>query len=93
MISMITPFKRFLYSTLTILLCSMYVMATDTLLVVRGYVYDAADHIPLANVNIVETSMQAGTSTDVNGFFRLRLSSANVRLRITHVAYTDRKSV
>jgi hypothetical protein len=90
MANMMISFKRFLYSTVTILLCSMSVTAADTLMVVRGYVYDAADHIPLANVNIVEMNTQAGTSTDVNGFFSFRLPSANARLHLTHVAYTDR---
>lgn len=68
----------------------MYVMATDTLVVVKGYVYDASNRLPLANVNIIETNTLIGSSTDVNGFFNLRAPTKNFRLRITHVAYKDK---
>ena len=82
--------KHILYTTTMIFLCNMYVMATDTLVVVRGYIYDASNRLPLANVNIVETNTHLGSSTDVNGFFNLRAPTKNFRLRITHVAYKDK---
>jgi hypothetical protein len=67
----------------------MYVMATDTL-VVKGYVYDAADRLPVANVNIVGVNTRIGTSTDINGFFNIRIPAKTLHLRITHVGYADK---
>lgn len=86
----ISLFKRILYLLSALLLCNMYVAAVDTLAIVSGYVYDATDYTPLANVNIVETNTHAGTSTDTNGFFSLRVPVKNLWFRITHVGYTER---
>jgi hypothetical protein len=63
-------------------------MAADTLMVVKGYVYDAADQMPVANVNVVDTRTRTGVSSDQNGFFSLQIPANNIRLRLTHVAYT-----
>ena len=71
------------------MLCNVYVMAADTLVVVKGYVYDASNRLPLTNVNIVETNTLNGTSTDGNGLFRLRVPRKNFRLRVSHVAYKE----
>ena len=73
-----------------ILMCNVYVMAADTLVVVKGYVYDASNRLPLTNVNIVETNTLNGTSTDGNGLFRLRVPIKNFRLRVSHVAYKEK---
>lgn len=82
-------FKHILCTINMILLCNVYVMAADTLVVVKGYVYDASNRLPLTNVNIVETNTLNGTSTDGNGLFRLRVPRKNFRLRVSHVAYKE----
>ena len=71
-------------------LCCMQIRAADTLMVVSGYIYDATDHTPIANVNVMEPRTRTGTSTDQNGFFNLRFSTNTIQLRITHVAYTGK---
>lgn len=83
--------KHISYSIIVILLCNMHVMATDSLVVVRGYVFDAANHQPLANVNVVEKNRQIGTSTDINGFFYLRMPTKTFSLSISHVSYEDKQ--
>jgi hypothetical protein len=83
-------FKRFAYATVIALLCTVRVLAADTLTVVQGYVYDAADRTPIANVNVVELRTRTGISSDHNGFFSLRIPADNIRLHFTHVGYTDR---
>lgn len=65
-------------------------MAADTLVVAKGYVYDVANNLPLMNVNIVEVNTQTGTSTDVNGFFTLRVPVKDLCLSVTHIAYEER---
>ncbi|MDR3140361.1 MAG: TonB-dependent receptor [Tannerellaceae bacterium] len=83
-------FKRITYPVIAVLLCNMDVLAADTLVVVKGYVYDAAGRLPLANVNITGANTRTGTSTDANGFFNIRLPAKTLRLRIMHVGYADK---
>lgn len=85
-----TFFYHILRSVIMILLCDVYAMAADTLVVTKGYVYDVTNNQPLMNVNIVETSTLIGTSTDVNGFFSLRVPAKDFCLSITHIAYKER---
>ena len=87
---MMIDYKRFVHIALFVFLCCEQVSAADTLTVVRGYVYDAADQTPIANVNITNQRTQFGTSTDTNGFFSLRFSGNNNRLRISHVTYKEK---
>lgn len=74
-----------------LLLCSAYAKATDTLVWVKGYVYDITNNQPLVNVNVVEANMQIGTSTDVNGFFAFRVPAKNIYLCVTHVGYDEKR--
>lgn len=84
-------YMRYMYIIIFVLLCSsIKTMAMDTLIIVKGYVYDAADNSPLINANIIEIQTQSGTSTDANGFFSFRIPANNIQLRITSVGYRVR---
>jgi outer membrane receptor for ferrienterochelin and colicin len=82
--------KHILFATFIALIISVQIMSADTLMVVRGYVYDAAEQKPVSSVHVIEPRSRVGTSTDINGFFSLRLPANAVQLRFSHVAYTER---
>ena len=88
--NLLSNLKRFVYATVMALLCCVRMMATDTLMVVKGYVYDATDNKPLAHVNVMDLRTRTGASTDANGFFSFRSAVNTVQLRLTHVAYAEK---
>lgn len=65
----------------------MAFIVSDAQYVVSGYVYDQQTHEPLAFVNIVNASGNAGTSTNIEGKFTLESSSPVTQIRLSSVGY------
>jgi len=82
--------KSYISLTIIILLFSTQMMAVETQIIIRGYVYDIEDNTPVSNANIMEPRSRIGVSTDANGFFSLQLPVNANQLRITHIAYKEK---
>ena len=83
-------YKRFFITAVIVFSCSIQILASDTIVVVKGYVYDESDGTHVANVNIMEMRSKTGTFTDTNGFFSFSLPDKNLQLRIMHIAYKEK---
>lgn len=55
--------------------------------VVTGTVFDAATHEPLIGATVIEKSSNNGSSTDIDGVFRLQTKSESGTLVISYVGY------
>lgn len=56
--------------------------------VVEGKVTDE-NNIPLVGVNVTEKGTSNGTSTDLDGYFRLQVRSLNATLSLSYIGYRD----
>ena len=65
--------------------------AQEAKLTCSGYVYDSLSLQPLASVNISIAGSTAGTTTNANGFFKIRLPSASAVLIFSYMGFGVRQ--
>ncbi len=54
---------------------------------ISGKVYDFSTKEPLAGVNIFLPDRETGTSTGIDGHFKIKVSPGNVRIRFSYIGY------
>lgn len=59
--------------------------------IISGFVRDSLTNEPLVFAHVVLNDGPRGTTTDLNGFFRIRTSGAVSHLRIKYIGYRTRK--
>lgn len=79
------PMKRLF----TLLLLAPFILSAQTI-ILQGSVKDKKTKESLPSANIVIPSLKLGTSTDINGFFRLNLSqTGELDIKVTFVGRPD----
>lgn len=62
--------------------------------VVKGIVYSSSDKLPLLGATVTEVDASnrfiAGTTTDIDGNFQLKVSSKNALLRFSYIGFTSK---
>ncbi len=81
--------RLFMMLVLPLVLLSMSALAQDK--VVAGKVTDAKDGKPIAGANIAIKGTKTGTTTNVDGFFKLNVSSSSKTLIISFVGYAQQE--
>lgn len=77
--------KKLLQSLFLLLFIAFQAVAQER--TVTGTVTDKLDGLPLPGVSIKATGTTAGTTTDVNGRFSLRVPSGSTSLTFTYIGY------
>jgi len=81
--------KRVAFSLLVALIFPFLLAAQDRV-EIKGYVRDA-DGKPLQDVSVVRKSNEKGTTTNADGYFSLRVGSANVTLVFSSIGFSTRE--
>ncbi len=84
----------FLLPLLCLLLCSSAIIAQQITQTIRGRIIDQESKIPLIGANVLfpDSEEISGTSTDVDGYFRLEnIPIGRHNIEITYIGYEPRK--
>ncbi len=65
-------------------------LSAQSMFSIKGRVLDAKNKLPVAYANVVVLHTFLGTSTDEDGYFKLRLKKGSYSLLISHIAYDEK---
>jgi len=78
---------------LLLLLLGSFILQAQNQLIIHGVIKDPSTQFPIEGVNIRIQDTYAGTTTNVNGIFELRVRNLPTILVITHIAYFGKQII
>lgn len=79
------------FSFVFILWASSQTAYSQQLFFVEGQVYNSVNNEPVSNANIVVSTTKTGTSSNTKGYFRLKLTGGDYKIRITSVGFAEKE--